>query len=231
MPAKIRKIFDKAVLLLGQKIRAVGKNNREIFDDIYANRRWKGDGEISSGLGSATGVFGQYEDFIVKYIEDNGISSMLDIGCGDFQVAGRILSRLSGKVDYIGADVSTVVIEHNTRCHAAENVKFIQLDAVNDPLPTTQLVVVREVLQHLSNSDIGKILSKLQHFEHVLISNHTTVKATRVNMDIPSGAATRSSFGSRLELSESPFNLEVETVLKADDVDTGQRFVTSRLLR
>lgn len=228
--AKVSKLFQKAKLFLGQKYRASGRDNQQIFDDIYANRRWKGDGDISSGLGSAGGVFTEYEDLIVAYIERENLTSVLDIGCGDFRVAGRILDRVASTVSYTGADVSKAVVEQNTHNHSSENVRFVQLDAVNDDLPRAQLVVIREVLQHLSNADILKLVSKLLSFDHVIISNHDSAKAARVNMDIPTGAATRASFGSALNLSAPPFNFEMQVLLESIDPQTGQRFVSEQLV-
>ncbi|MBI4414995.1 MAG: SAM-dependent methyltransferase, partial [Candidatus Kerfeldbacteria bacterium] len=52
-----------------------------IFEKIYKDKVWyKG-----SGSGSLPENTTTYRDFLQKYIKQNNIKSILDLGCGDWQ--------------------------------------------------------------------------------------------------------------------------------------------------
>ena len=216
---------------LKQRFRSLGKTNQQIFDEIYRSRHWKGPGEISSGLGSLPGNSRQYEDAVVAYVEANpGIATIVDVGCGDFQVSGRILARLPETVRYIGLDVSQVAIEHNQRKFASDRISFRHLDAVTEPLPPGDLVLVREVLQHLPNAAVSSILPKLAAFPHALITNTVHKRARRRNVDIGAGSGSRAGLGSGLWLDLPPFNQRVEPLLVIAHENHPTEIQTVRLL-
>jgi len=196
-----------------QKMRAFGKSNQQVFDEIYLKRGWRGPGEISSGLGSLPSNSRQYEDHVVKYVLDNEISSIVDVGCGDFQVSQRILTRLPETVRYTGLDVSQVAIDHNQRKFSNNRIAFMCLDAASSSLPEGELVLVREVLQHISNADIANILPKLKNYPHALLTNTEHNQAKRVNIDIAPGSASRAGLGGGLWLELEPFWCNVEDQL------------------
>ncbi|MGV8833285.1 MAG: class I SAM-dependent methyltransferase [Devosia sp.] len=205
--------MKKILSRLAQRFRSYGKSNQQVFDQIYRAKTWKGPGEISSGLGSLPNNSQQYEDAVVAYVQDHGIRTIVDVGCGDFQVSERILRRLPDIVHYTGVDVSTVAIEHNQRKFANERVSFQVLDAASAPLPSGDLVLVREVLQHLPNADISKILSKLDEFPHALITNTVHTDARKKNFDIGAGSASRAGLGGGLWLDLPPFSRKVKPIL------------------
>lgn len=199
---------------LAQRLRAAGKSNRQIFDDIYSHKRWHGDGEISSGLGSIPDNTTEYEDFVSSYILKNDIRAIVDVGCGDFQVSQRLLSRLNDiNIIYKGLDVSEVVINHNNKHYCGDNISFCLHDASHDRVPPGDLVMIREVLQHLPNADVANILDNVEHCPHVLITNSQPLRPSRINHDIAAGSNSRAGFGSGLQLDQAPFFRQVERVL------------------
>jgi SAM-dependent methyltransferase len=166
----------------------------------------------------------------VEYVVENKTTSLVDVGCGDFQVSQRILARLPDTVRYTGLDVSQVVIERNNDLFARDGIAFVRCDAALDELPSGDLVLIREVLQHLSNSDIIKILRKVRQFPHVIISNTRKKGAARRNMDIASGASARAVLGSGLWLDLPPFNCHVEELLLVDHTEASYEIETVRLI-
>lgn len=222
-------MLKQAVIKVRQRLKSAGKSNKDVFDEIYRSGTWKGPGEISSGLGSTPENARDYEDFIVAYIERHDIRSMVDVGCGDHQVSHRILARIPWTVDYTGLDVSSVAIDHNTAKFANEHVRFRCADAAQEELPAADLVVMREVLQHIPNTDVARILPRLKRFPHALVTNTVAKHATRLNVDIAPGSASRAALGSGLALELPPFGEEVEEMMRTSHKDHPTEIVTVRL--
>jgi len=74
---------------------------QNIFDRIYLTDEWNG----GSGPGSQPQNTAKYVKFLNSFIRENKIKSILDVGCGDWQLMSMI--DLSG-VRYKGIDVSPV---------------------------------------------------------------------------------------------------------------------------
>lgn len=154
---------------------------KAIFTDIYERKAW-GDG---SGGGSAPDVARPYVDFVNQFLDiaPLSINRILDIGCGDGVVASMI--DWSG-YEYIGVD-------------AAQG-----FDALTDPLPEADLVLCKEVLQHLSNAQVQLLLDRTAHYPRRLF---TSMTGEGTNKDISCG-------GSRpVDLSQAPFYQNCRTVL------------------
>src|SRR5262249_41309949 len=83
------------------------------------------------------------------------------------------------------------------------------------------LCLVRQVLQHLSNHQIGAVLRKLQQYPLVMITEHypaPDAAAIVPNKDKAAGADTRITDGSAVFLDRPPFNLAIVQLLV--DVET-----------
>ena len=60
-----------------------GHRNADIFDEIYRRRCWGGqaaDGELYSGPGTYDPSVAQYVDFVLGFIEQREISTIVEIG-------------------------------------------------------------------------------------------------------------------------------------------------------
>lgn len=79
----------------------------EVFNEIYQKNLW-GHG---SGPGSIPQNTEPYRWYLHNFIRANGIRSVLDVGCGDWQISS--LMDWNG-IDYVGVDVSSVVL-NNTK--------------------------------------------------------------------------------------------------------------------
>ena len=103
------------------------------------------------------------------------------------------------------------------------------LDIVEDKLPEGDLCLIRQVLQHLSNDDILKVLGKLKQYKYALITEHVTVKdkAAVINADIHTGHRTRNALLSGVYLDEPPFSMNCEVILRTPyDADGKAELVT-----
>ncbi|MCQ4162764.1 class I SAM-dependent methyltransferase [Roseomonas sp. GC11] len=120
---------------------------REVFEAVYAGPAWGG----TSGPGSSPVATLEYRQFLERFIARNNIRSVVDIGCGDWQFSRYIHF---GKASYLGVDVVPHLIERNQAAYGGEKVRF-EL-APEDPatLPQADLLLMKDVLQHLPDAEI-----------------------------------------------------------------------------
>jgi SAM-dependent methyltransferase len=192
---------------------------RAVFEGIYERGDW-GHSEtgFSSGSGSDHAVANSYIEFLKSFIADHNreVKTVVDVGCGDFRVGAGIVSPV---IKYIGIDVVRPLIADLQRRYAFPHVEFHCLDAVDDPLPTADLYLVRQVFQHLSNSQIQKILNKLGGARYILVTEHLPAPEhmLRPNVDKPHGGDIRIYDDSGVFLDRPPFSVpNLETVLEVD---------------
>jgi hypothetical protein len=87
------------------------------------------------------------------------------------------------------------------------NVTFLVLDALVDPLPPGDVVVVRHVLQHLTNDQVAIILAKLCRYRRWIITELVPAGAFEPNHDKPMDGHTRLSIDSGVVPTAAPFGI------------------------
>jgi hypothetical protein len=191
------------------------EERRKIFTDIFTNKKWDRDPteDRFSGMGSRPENTAAYENLIVDLCHRYGIKTIADIGCGDFQVARRWLVRVP-EINYLGCDIVSEIVDAHQLRFGTDRINFRQLDAVVDQLPKVDLILMREVLQHLSNSSIAKVIPKIMDScRWALITECVRRRAEIYNADIREGRQTRIGKKSGVFLEKSPFNIKVKPVL------------------
>jgi hypothetical protein len=83
---------------------------RELFTHIYRTNLWGG-GESVSGVGSAVAETERLRREIAALLAMLGVTSLLDIPCGDF---GWLNRADLGAVQYVGADIVEELVARNT---------------------------------------------------------------------------------------------------------------------
>jgi hypothetical protein len=190
---------------------------QEVFSEVYERNLWGGtNGELYSGPGSRYAPAEVYVTTIAEFIKANGIFTVVDLGCGDFAIGKQIAAVCE---TYVGVDVVPDLIRKNTQLYGSDRVKFVCLDITVDELPKAQLCLVRQVLQHLSNEQILRIIEKLKRakYPHLIITEHYPSNPICYNRDKVHGPGTRVEDCSGVFLDKPPFstsNLEllIETV-------------------
>jgi len=81
------------------------------FQNIYDKNEW-GQG---SGPGSSPTNTIEYRAFLSRFIAENGIHNLTDLGCGDWQFS-RFMDW--SNLDYTGFDVVPTIVERNQRLFA-----------------------------------------------------------------------------------------------------------------
>jgi hypothetical protein len=209
----------------------VGKRDRaRIFSRIYRGNMWGGErGHFYSGGGGDEPFSRAYVAFVSRFLATlDRPATVVDIGCGDYRVSSRITAP---GMRYIGVDVVPELIEHNVRVYGSESVDFRCLDVVEQDPPAGDVCLIRQVLQHLSNTDIARVLPRLEQYDYVLVTEHLPDVMRRPNVNMRTGGAIRLPDGSGVCLDEPPFSLpNVETVLSVPG-DLFGRLVTTLIRR
>jgi SAM-dependent methyltransferase len=228
----IRPLLPRAAINLWRASKAARIDARfarqspaEVFSAVYRDRLWSaGDlADFSSGAGShAEQVVRPYVDAVRAFLSDlPGKPDVVDLGCGDFCVGARLRDAAAG---FIACDVVAELIERNRKMFAPLDVDFRCLDIVADPLPPGDVVFLRQVLQHLSNAQVGAVLGKLHAYSWAVITEHLPKKrGFRANTDKPVGPGTRLRSASGIVVTQAPFQLAVraEQTLCAIEDDVG----------
>ncbi|WP_158851669.1 class I SAM-dependent methyltransferase [Algibacter sp. L1A34] len=178
---------------------------------IYKLNLWGGtEFDFYSGSGSHDpDIINPYLDVLTAFLESyNRTLTVCDLGCGDFNI-GKQLTQFTKK--YIAADIVESLIERNKQIYQADNLEFHCLNIAKDELPTGDCIILRQVLQHLSNAEIERVVEKLANYKYIILTEHLPLGNFTPNKDIISGQGIRLKQNSGVNLLEAPFNLEVKT--------------------
>lgn len=178
------------------------RSNEEVFTEIYENRSWgqNQQGQGRSGEGSTLASTHIYRVFLQEFLKENNIKTVIDVGCGDWEFSQKI--NWDGII-YQGFDVVESVIQNNEKLFATDTIQFTNADATVFELPEADLLLCKDVLQHLPNEDIAKFLTQLHKFKHCLITNDISPKTySSKNKDIKRGGIHP------IDLTKSPFFLK-----------------------
>jgi SAM-dependent methyltransferase len=184
------------------------RSNNRIFGEIYRTNVWGGrTGEFYSGSGAYEPPVEEYAALVRNFIRANEIDSVVDLGCGDFNVGKKIAN--SG-LRYVGVDVVRPLIDQNNQLFGTHDISFVCLDIAKDDLPNCTLCLIRQVFQHLSNANIKAVLPKLEKYKFVLVTEHypSDTELEIINKDIPTGGDTRVVWKSGVYLDRPPFNVQ-----------------------
>ena len=231
-PKPIRQILRKTKYYFEDK-RNSNKTAREVFTEIYKKGTWGGEfGTFYSGKGSSDeAVTIPYLKKIIEFLQQFGPNKprLIDLGCGDFEIGKNFIQYCS---QYICVDIVYDLIEKHKASNLADHIHFVCLDIVEDDLPDGDICFLRQVLQHLSNEQIIKILVKLKKYKTIFITEHYPTDNPRIipNINKVHGARVRVFDNSGVYLGKPPFNiptsalqlfLEVPGVGLGKDYDPG----------
>jgi len=171
-------------------------STNEVFTEIYNSNHWKSSESIS-GTGSEIKQTESLIKELDKLLTEMNIASVLDLPCGDFKWMQKV--DLS-KIDYVGADIVEELIKSNIRQYKErENLKFEVLNLITDPLPKSDMIIVRDCLVHLSYKDINSAIKNIKSSGSKYLLT-TTFTNYHQNHDIVTGGWRP------LNLHEKPFS-------------------------
>lgn len=228
---KLRRI---KYLLFGFEKVFQNKKNSEIFNEIYQNGFWgkSKDGFTSSGEGSHNPkLIFPYIKSVKNFLLDQDFSTIVDIGCGDFNIGKNFVNYANR---YVACDVSDFILKRNIERYSSyKNLEFKKLDLGIDILPEGDICILRQVLQHISNQDIINFCNKINSYnpyKYLILTEHLPlIEKFTFNLDKPSGPKTRIGIGSGVILHKQPFNLKFKKFYLLDNVVNLDSQITTTL--
>ncbi len=138
---------------------------KKVFDNIYDNKIWTEEGN-GSGSGSEPHNTINTIKVLVKIIIENNVKVMIDSPCGSCKWTRLLLEELKNnniKIKYYGFDIADEPIANaNKELDGLKSYHDIQIklgDLTNMKFPKADLLLCRDVLQHLSYDNIFKIIN------------------------------------------------------------------------
>ena len=126
------------------------------FNHIYAEGMWGKDvaGKGTSGTGSTLEITREYRAYIEDFMKRHSVTSVVDAGCGDWSFSSAVDW---GDASYLGVDIASDVIAAVRNKHEKGKIRF-QVGDITDELPAADLLISKDVLQHLSNALVHKFI-------------------------------------------------------------------------
>jgi hypothetical protein len=179
----------------------------EAFGRIYREQHWviSSAPQPRSGSGSAGAAADRYVEVVASVLRDARCSEVVDVGCGDLAIADRLDL---GTCRYLGLDVVPHLIDEHRRRDPDPQRRYACVDVTSEPLPRADCYLIRQVLQHLSNTEIAAVLERLPAGSCVVITESAPLGGVESpNVDVPHGPHTRLPHGSAVQLDREPFNV------------------------
>lgn len=189
------KQFFQGVLSKRRKRRLLAQSPTEVFSGVYGGNKWGGK-ESRSGKGSDLDATRNLITAIPDMCRRYGVSSMLDVPCGDFNWMQH--ADLTG-IRYRGADIVPDLIAANQLAYSTPNISFEVCDLIEGPVPQADLLHVRDCLVHLSEEHI------LSALRNIRASNATYLLSTTFP-DVQENAKILTGEWRALNLQKPPFN-------------------------
>ncbi|WP_034042957.1 class I SAM-dependent methyltransferase [Wocania ichthyoenteri] len=182
---------------------------KDVMCQIYEMHLWGGNHhDFYSGNGSHNPeIINPYLKTLITFLKSHNTPLVVcDLGCGDFNI-GKHLTKYAKK--YIAIDIVENLINRNKETFKEGNLEFLCLDIIKDEFPAAECIILRQVLQHLSNTEIQKVIKKLDAYKYIILTEHIPLGNFTPNKDIISGQGIRLKQNSGVNILELPFNLKV----------------------
>ena len=149
------------------------KNLKELFTNTYVNNGWTQDGSIS-GLGSSLPYTENIRKVLVDIIKQNGIKTIWDCSCGDWNWMKEIKDKLP---NYIGNDIVDRLVEINNETYGSDTIRFQCGDMLEElrklETMSIDLILCRHTLEHLPTDYAIDVVREIYRVsKHSLITSN-----------------------------------------------------------
>lgn len=183
---------------------------KAVMNQIYDQKLWGGKAfDFYSGEGSHNPEI--IKPYLVKVISffksHQNTLEVCDLGCGDFNIGKHLVPYTKY---YHAVDIVEPLITRNKNQFHDNHLEFYCLDISKDKLPSADCIILRQVLQHLSNAEILEISQKLKNYKFIILTEHLPIGDFTPNKDIVSGQGIRLKKNSGVNLLAAPFNFKIK---------------------
>ncbi|WP_246109155.1 class I SAM-dependent methyltransferase [Seonamhaeicola algicola] len=199
---------------------------------IYNQHLWGGNNfDFYSGEGShLPEIIKPYLDSVLTFLKSFETPlTVCDLGCGDFNIGKNLVKHTK---TYTAIDIVEPLITRNKQIFKAENLEFYCLDISKEILPKADCIILRQVLQHITNQEIAHICKQLKNYKYLIITEHLPTGNFTPNINIISGQGIRIKHNSGVDILQDPFNFKAkkQTVLNNYFLKEGKGKITTVLL-
>lgn len=140
------------------------------FREVYAKRLWQTAG-VLSGDGSQVKNTASVADWLDS-LPEQGMKTILDMGCGDLEWVSRRKVITEGRLDYFGVDVVPELIGHHLRVFPWFKGEARDMEAMVKI--SADVVILKDVLFHYCNGAAGQILQFVNegNWKRLLVTSH-----------------------------------------------------------
>lgn len=180
------------------------ESHKKVFTEIFETDAWGG----VSGIGAKKGNAIPYIKFLQYFIDNTDINSIVDIGCGDWQIMECI--KIPDTINYLGLDIVDKIVLNNKKKFEKNNIKFVVNNSVKELSKFKgDLLILKDVIQHWTNKDIFFAINKiLPNFKYAIIVNNIwSHGAPPINSEIISGSSRP------LDLEVAPFFMKLRVIM------------------
>tara|TARA_R110000803_G_scaffold68294_1_gene130149 strand:+ start:314 stop:970 length:657 start_codon:yes stop_codon:yes gene_type:complete len=186
-----------------------------LFESIYKTKGWGGNNTpFYSGIGSHdSNIVSPYIEVIKSFFKELKYKpNVIDIGCGDFNIGKELVPYVN---KYMAVDIVDPLIEHNKTKYKDLNVNFKTLNITQESVPSTDIIIIKELFQHLSNKNILKALKNVYlKSKWLIITEAIPISNFVPNLDIQSQASFRPLINnSGVDILAPPFNFDIKEEL------------------
>ena len=204
-------VFTLTVLIIFE-IKKASITDKEIFTDIHLSNVWGG----GSGLGSKVENARPFLAYLQKFINSTEIKSIVDIGCGDWELMREI--KIPEHIQYLGLDIVDHIIAQNQSKYTRHNVKFKSVDSLEELSSYTgDLLILKDVMQHWSKEKIFYAIDKIiPNFKYAILVND-------IELEKVDGLDSRTGYNRILDLESAPFSMKLRLIMDYDVPPTDKK--------
>lgn len=150
----------------------------------------------------------KYLDNIYNFI-GNKINSILDIQCGNKENIESSNILTNSKIKYIGIDFNKETILENRKYFGNDKNKiFINMNAIFEPLPKSDLIICDNLIEYLCISDMWTLLENIRDSQpkYIAFTNyHSKLGRYKININIKQDYKDFYKISRAINLNIAPF--------------------------
>lgn len=190
-------------------------SQENVFVQIYKNKSWGAKGSLS-GEGTRPEAVAPFLSYLSKFLRnEKGINWILDIGHGDWKMWPPNFFQ---GFNYHGIDIVPEVVEFCNNQYRSEYRHFQFADFLSDQLIDADLLIIKDVLIHLSDNDIHKALEIMSKYRRSIVVTDIFSKGWRVTISYPKHLLARLITG---KLSLTSVFKPTGAKVRSTDIKTG----------